>query len=70
MFRSNIENSPLILFTLMKAGGLNLCIDGGGRPPPSKKALENMYRVEMHVHSSIFQGQLIEEKIISITSIV
>ena len=32
------------------------------RPPP-KKALENRYRVEMHVHSTIFQGQLEEKKL-------
>ena len=34
------------------------------------KTLENMYRVEIHVHSPIFQGQLIEKKIRSITFIV
>ena len=39
-------------------------------PPPWKKALENRYRVEMHVHSPIFQGQLIENKIRSITFLV
>ena len=35
----------------------------GGRPmPPSKKkSLENWLRVEMQVHSPIFQGQLIEK---------
>ena len=27
-------------------------------PSPQKKALENRYRVEMQVHSPIFQGQL------------
>ena len=53
---------------------MNLCIAWGGvshAPPPSKKkALENRYRIEMHVHSSIFQGQLKEKKIRSITLIV
>ena len=33
---------------------------GGG---PRKKALENRYIVEMHVHSPIFQGKLIEKKL-------
>ena len=35
---------------------------GGGvpRPPPP---LENRYKVEMHVHSPIFQGQLIKKKL-------
>ena len=44
----------------------------GGRPtpPPLEKALENSYRVEMHVHSPNFQGQLIGKKIRSITFIV
>ena len=32
-----------------------------------KKALENRYKAEMHVHSPIYQGQLIEKKIRSIT---
>jgi len=32
-------------------------LGGGGW----KKALENRYMVEMHVHSPIFQGQLIEK---------
>ena len=31
--------------------------------PPWKKALENRYRVEMHVHSPISRGQLKEKKI-------
>ena len=35
-----------------------------------KKALENRYKAEMHVHSPIYQGQLIEKKIRSITYIV
>ena len=33
------------------------------RLPPLKKALENRYRVEMHVHSTTFQGQLEEKKL-------
>ena len=40
---------------------------GGGR---HKKALEISYRVEMHVYSPVFKGQLIEKKIRSITFIV
>ena len=40
------------------------------RPPPLEKALENRFRVEMHVHSPIFQGQLKEKKIRPITLIV
>ena len=32
-----------------------------GAPPPYKKALENRYRVEMHVPSAIFQDQLKEK---------
>ena len=45
----------------IKAGGLYLCLAWGGvwRPPPLRKR----YWVEMHVHSSVFQGQLIEKKI-------
>ena len=45
---------------------------GGGVPrnPPYKKALENRYRVDMHVKNQIFQGQLIEKKIRSITFFV
>ena len=43
---------------------------GRPRPPPLKKALEIRYRVEMPVHSPIFQGQHIEKKIRSITFIV
>ena len=43
--------------------------------PPLRKSyrvesLENRYRVEMHVYSPIFQGQLIEKKIKSKTFIV
>ena len=30
---------------------------------PGGGGLENRYRVEMHVHSPIFQGQLIEKKL-------
>ena len=33
-----------------------------GGAPPLEKALENSYRVEMHVHSLIFQDQLKEKK--------
>ena len=45
---------------------------GGGAfgAPPYKKALENRYRVEMHVHSPIFQGQFKKNKIRLITLIV
>ena len=43
---------------------------GGASHPLKKKALENRYRVEIHVHSPIFQGQLIEKKIRSITFLV
>ena len=39
-------------------------------PCPRKKALKNRYRVESHVHSPIFQGQLIEQKIRSITLVI
>ena len=44
---------------------------GGGRlATPLGKALENRYRVEMHVHSPIFKGQLIVKQLKSITFIV
>ena len=58
--------------TLNRLGGLNLCIAWGGAfgAAPQKKALENRYRVQMHVHSPIFQGQLREKKIRPITLIV
>ena len=38
--------------------------EGVQRPPPLEKALENRYRVEMHVHSTILEGQIIEKKIL------
>ena len=42
--------------------GLNLCKAWGA--PPLEKAIENYrYRVEMHVHSPIFHGQLKEKKL-------
>jgi len=44
----------------MKAGGLNLCIAQlGGSLEKGLRVYK--YRVEMHVHSPIFQGQLIEK---------
>ena len=43
--------------------GLNLCEAWG-------EASEDRYRVEMHDHSPIFQGQLKEKKIRPITLIV
>ena len=36
-------------------------MQSGGGPPPPEKALENRYRVEMHDHSPIVQGQHIEK---------
>ena len=58
----------------MKAGGSESIYRLSGAfhapPPPYKKALANRYRVEMHVHSPIFQGQLIEKKNRSITFVV
>ena len=73
-----VRADPLItsflLFNPIKAGrgeGLNLCIDrGASYAPPPKKALENMYRVEIHVHSPNFQGQLTEKKTRSINFVV
>ena len=55
----------------IKARGFESMYRRGGlpRPPPPKKALENMHMAEIHVHSPIFQGQLIE-KIRSITCII
>ena len=44
-------------------------LGGVWRPPPRKKAFKNRCRVETHVHSRIFQGQLIK-KIRPITLIV
>ena len=53
--------------TLSRLGGLKLCIDWGEgvpRPPLRKEPIVNRwYSVEMHVHSPIFQGQLIEKKL-------
>ena len=49
-----------------QAGGSESMYSLGGsvwRPPPLEKALENRFRVEMHVHSPIFQGQLKEKKL-------
>ena len=45
-------------------------LGGGCLAPPWKKALENRYGVEMHVHSPICHGQLKENKIRPITLIV
>ena len=36
-------------------------VGGGSSPPP--QALENMYRVEMHVNSPILHSQLKEKKL-------
>ena len=46
-----LRPSELHLFNPIKAGGSESFL---------KKALEIRYRVKMHVHSPIFQGQLIE----------
>ena len=37
----------------------------GVQRPPLEKALENRYRVEIHVHSTILEGQIIEKKYLS-----
>ena len=61
-----------LIINPIKAGGSESMYSlgwGVPRPPPQKKALENSYRVKMHV-SPVFQGQLIEKKIRSITFIV
>ena len=51
--------------------GFNPIKDGGSASMYRRKgALENRYRVKMHVHSQILQDQLIEKKIRSITFIV
>jgi len=47
----------------IKAGGSESMNSLGGAPPP-RKGLREYYRVEMHVHSLIFQDQLKEKKII------
>ena len=58
---------PIIMHNIdnpTKTGGLNLCIAWGksyAPPTPYKKALENRYRVEMHVYRPIFQGQFISK---------
>ena len=60
------NNSKKIEINPEKVGGPeSLYSLGRGRlaPPPLKKALENRYRVEEHVHSPIFQGLLIEKKL-------
>ena len=36
-------------------------VRGVWRPPPQKKALDNRHRVEMRVHSPIFNGQVKEK---------
>ena len=48
MVKKEISINPV------KAGGQNLCI---------KKALENRYRVDMHVHSPNFHDQFKEKKL-------
>ena len=48
---------------MFKAGGFESMCSLGRRlapPPPRKKTLENRYMIEMHNHSPIFHGQLIE----------
>ena len=62
---NNVQNN-LIYRTLLRLGYVNLCLVWGGRlAPPSlrKRPLDNRYRVEMHVHSPIFQGQLKEKNL-------
>ena len=41
----------------------------GGAPPP-RKGLREYYRVEMHVHSLIFQDQLKEKKLFDQTEFI
>ena len=55
-----------MLLTLWRLGDLNLCIAWEVGPPG--KGLRE--RVEMNVHSPIFQGQLIEKKLRPIILIV
>ena len=51
-FPQNVWSLGLSVFNPIKAG-----------ESESMYSLESMYRVEMHVHSPIFQGQLIEKKL-------
>ena len=60
--RSNISHTLRSLNPIKAGGSEPIYSMGGVTRPPKKKALENRYRVKMHVHSPIFQGQLIEEK--------
>ena len=49
--------------TPIKAGGSESVYSLRGEPRPlPKKALENRYKVEMHAHSPMFQGQHKEKK--------
>ena len=41
-----------------KSESMNSLVGGGPTPPPLEKGLS--YRVEMHVYSPVFQGQLID----------
>ena len=49
----------------MKVGGSEYMYSWVGIPAPRKNVLENRnrYRVEMHVHNPIVQGQLIKKKL-------
>ena len=51
-FPQNVWSLGLSVFNPIKAG-----------ESESMYSLKSMYRVEMHVHSPIFQGQLIEKKL-------
>ena len=46
----------------IKAGASESMYSLGGGVSLPEKARENRYKVEMHVYSPIFQGQLIEKK--------
>ena len=54
-----------LTFNPIKVGGSEYMYSWVGIPAPRKNVLENRnrYRVEIHVHNPIVQGQLIKKKL-------
>ena len=68
----SFKNMYVVMYSFnpIKAGGVWICVQTGvGGVPPQKKGLQNRYKVEMHVLSLIFQGQLVEKNTDNVNSL-